>query len=102
MSNPATTAILHNKRLEALKEDQRSSDKAVLSWIHWQVSLPPERKTVVITNDKTIMVATMIGSTEWSCGGKTYTFEEYPKWAEHPNFSKVAKKTTLASQNKIH
>lgn len=99
MTNPATAAILNNKRLEAIKEDNQPEDQSVLTWKHWKVSLPPERKTVVITDDKTIMVAMMMGSDKWSCGTKVFTFDQYPKWAEHPNFSKLGRKVSCAAKD---
>lgn len=95
MSNPVQAAILHDKRLDTIREGSTPTDNDVpiLVWNNCELSHPPERKIVVITNDQSILVGMKVGDNNWKCGTKNFTFEQFPKWAEHPNFARTTKKT---------
>lgn len=101
MSNPIQAAILHDRRLDSIREDKpdNGDEAAILVWKHCSQAIPPERKVVVITNDQSIIVGMKTDENTWKCGTNTFTFEQFPKWAEHPNFAKSVKKTALVAKN---
>lgn len=101
MSNPVQAAILHDRRLDSIREDKspQDSETPILVWNNWELALPPERKMVVITNDQSILVGIKTEDNKWKCGTKVFSFEEFPKWAEHPNFARTTKKVAQLPKN---
>lgn len=101
MSTPIQAAVLHNKRLEEIRNEPSASapKSSILTWCHWKVNLPTEGKMVVISNKQNILLAKIGEQNKWKAGSKVLTFEEYPLWAEQPAFTKTAKKATEAAKD---
>jgi len=101
MSTPIQAAVLHNKRLEEVRNEPSYGvpKSSILKWYHWKVNLPEEGKMVVISNEQNILLAKIGEPNKWKAGVNVLTFEEYPLWAEQPSFAKTAKKANQVSKD---